>query len=192
MSTEPSTGHNEEGHGIDPSSASLADLSAPPSAAKAAEASMLFDKLFAKSEPTSTVSAPKEIPPPVQKKDEPGETFLRKVAEDAEGHTFQRVANTEDDHAINLPDRFVDTPKEMAVPPPRPKSDDLSQPKTQLAAQVKPTAVDTVVSDQVKAEIQAKVQAAKYAAKPEINFPVRINNLKTQNDQLRARLASLE
>lgn len=192
MSTEPSTGQNEAGHDIDPSSAPPAELATTVSAAKAAEASMLFDKLFAKNEPASTVSAPKEIPPPVLKQDEPGETFVRKVAEDAEGHTFQRVAHTEEDRAVNVPGRFVDTPHEVAVPPPRQTSDTLSPPKTQLAAQVKPTAVDTVVSDQVKAEVQAKVQAAKYAAKPEINFPVRINNLKTQNDQLRARLASLE
>jgi hypothetical protein len=49
-----------------------------------------------------------------------------------------------------------------------------------------------VVSDQVKAQLLAKAKAAKHAAKPELNFPERINNLKTQHDTLRARLASLE
>ncbi len=193
MSTEPSTGQNDSGlDAAPPLDEKAVDLAASTAAAKAAEASKLFDKLFAKNEPASIVSAPKEIPPPVLKKDEPGETFVRKVAEDAEGHTFQRVAHTEEDRAVNVPGRFVDTPHEVAVPPPRQTSDEVSQPKTQLVAQDIPTAVDTVVSDRVKAEIQAKVQAAKYAAKPEINFPVRINNLKTQNDQLRARLESLE
>lgn len=192
MSTEPSTGQNEKDHDIDPKSAPPADLATTVSAAKAAEASMLFDKLFAKNEPASTISVPKETPPPVLKKDEPGETFVRNVAEDAEGHSFQRLAHTEEDHAVNLPGRFVAPPHEVIVPPPRQTSDAIIPPKSQLVAQVISTAVDTVVSDRVKAEIQAKVQTAKNVAKPEINFPVRINNLKTQNDQLRVRLASLE
>ena len=193
MSTEPSTGQNDSGlDAAPPLDEKAVDLAAAAAAAKAAEASKLFDKLFAKNEPTSTVNTPKEIPPPIRHEPETGETFVRKVVHESEDHNFQRVVKTSEEGTLQLPDRLAETQLEAVEISPLRKVDSVSQPKTQLVAQVSPTAVDTVVSDPVKAKIQASVQATKYADKPEINFPVRINNLKTQNDQLRARLESLE
>jgi hypothetical protein len=193
MSTEPSTGQNDSGLETAPQVDEKAvDLAASTAAAKAAEASKLFDKLFAKNEPTSTVNTPKEIPPPIRHEPETGETFVRKVVHESEDHNFQRVVKTSEEGTFQLPDRLAETQSEVAEVTPLRKVDNVSQPKTQLVAQVIPTAVDTVVSDPVRAEIQAKVQLTKYAAKPEINFPARVNNLKTQNEQLRARLESLE
>jgi hypothetical protein len=193
MSTEPSTGQNDSGlDAAPPLDEKAADLAATAAAAKVAEASKLFDKLFAKNEPTSTVKTPKEIPPPIRHEPETGETFVRKVVHESEDHNFQRVVKTAEEGSLQLPDRLAETQPEAVEITPLRKVDSVSQPKTQLVAQVIPTAVDTVVSELVKAKIQASVQATKYADKPEINFPARINNLKTQNDQLRARLESLE
>lgn len=199
MSTEPSTDQHDQGHEAEShSEVTAAETAAGMAAAQAAEASKLFDKLFARNEPVrpvnsiNAVSVPQELPPPIAKQDIAGETFLRKVVTDSEEHSFQRVIKTEDDSAIHLPGRFVDATQDATVPPPHRTSVEVSQPRSELVAQDIPPAVDAVVSDQVKAEIQARVKAAKYAANPEINFPVRINNLKTQNDKLRARLASLE
>lgn len=182
MSTEPTMGENETAETAAPAATAAA------AAAKAAEASKLFDKLFSNTEPEKKVS----IPDAVAKKTEVGETFTRKVVNETDEQTFQRVVQSADDSATPLPDRFVDTHKEVAVPPPLRKAVETIQVKTRPEAQDIPTAVDAVVSDKVKAELLAKAKAAKYAAKPEINFPERVNNLKTQHDQLRARLASLE
>lgn len=182
MSTEPTMGENET------TEAGANAEAAAAAAAKKAEASKLFDKLFSSSEPEKTVSIPKALAP----KAETGETFTRKVVNETDEQTFQRVVQTADDSAPSLPERFVDTPKEVVVPPPIRKTVETIQVKTLPEAQDIPTAVDAVVSDKVKAELLAKAKAAKYAAKPEINFPERVNNLKTQHEQLRARLASLE
>ena len=209
MSTEPTLGHNEHGQTAAPQPDSAAvEVGTPaapkevaPSApsAQAAEAAKLFEKLFANSEPakpspTSTTTAKKsiDIPPPVAKKVDEGETFTRKVSEETEGQSFQRLATVQSDSPIELPPRIASTPQEVAVPPPVHKAVETSPGKTQLKTQDIPTAVDAVVSDQVKAKLLDKVKAAKHAAKPELNFPERINNLKTQHDTLRARLASLE
>jgi hypothetical protein len=178
MSTEPNPGQQQEGQSPDPN--------------KVAEAEKLFDKLFGKTEPANIVNTPPSIPPAVVKQQEAGETFTRKVAEDTEGHTFQRVVKADDDHAVQIPDRVVPTAKELAVPPPRPKAVETSSPKSYPDTQDIPTAVDAVNSDKVKAELLARAKAAKYAAKPELDFPARVNNIKTQNDKLRARLESLE
>jgi hypothetical protein len=209
MSTEPTLGHNEHGQTADPQHDSAAgEVGAPaapkevaPSApsAQAAEAAKLFEKLFANSapanpSPVSTTTAKKsiDIPPPVAKKVEEGETFTRKVSEEAEGQSFQRLAAIQSDNPVELPARMASATPETAVPPPVRKTVETSPGKTQLKTQDIPTAVDAVVSDQVKAKLLDKVKAAKHAAKPELNFPERINNLKTQHDTLRARLASLE
>ncbi len=209
MSTEPTMGHNEHGQTADPQPDSAAvEVGSPaapkevaPSApsAQAAEAAKLFEKLFANSapahsSPASTTTARKsiDIPPPVAKKVEEGETFTRKVTEEAEGQSLQRLATVPSDSPIELPARIASTPQEAVAPPPVRKTVETSPGKTQLKTQDIPTAVDTVVSDQVKAQLLAKAKAAKHAAKPELNFPERINNLKTQHDTLRARLASLE
>lgn len=184
MSTEPTMGENETTE----TAAPAAPAAATASAAKAAEASKLFDKLFSNTEPEKKVSIPNAVAPKVEE----GEIFTRKVVNETDEQTFQRVVQSADDSATPLPDRFVDTPKEVAVPPPLRKAVETIQVKTRPEAQDIPTAVDAVVSDKVKAELLAKAKAAKYAAKPEINFPERVNNLKTQHDQLRARLASLE
>lgn len=178
MSTEPSTGQQQEGQTPDPN--------------KVAEAEKLFDKLFGKTEPANIVSTPPSIPPDVVKHHEAGETFTRKVADDNEDHTFQRVVKGDEDHAIQIPERVVPTAKELAVPPPLSKAVETSTPKSSPETQDIPTAVDAVNSDKVKAELLAKAKAAKYAAKPELDFPARVNNIKTQNDKLRARLESLE
>jgi hypothetical protein len=193
MSTEPSTGQNDSDLDATPPLDEIAvDLAATTAAAKVAEASKLFDKLFAKNEPTSTVNTPKEIPPPIRHEPETGETFVRKMVHESEDHNFQRVVKTAEEGTLQLPERLAEIQPEVTEVKPLRKVDNVSQPKTQLVAQVIPTAVDTIVSVSVKAKIQATEQATKYAAKPEINFPARINNLKTQNDQLRARLESLE
>ena len=209
MSTEPTMGHNEHGQTTDPQTDSTAvevgtpaapkDVATSALSAQTAEAAKLFEKLFANSAPTnpnpaSSTTAKKaiDIPPPIAKKVEEGETFTRKVAEEAEGQSFQRLASVQNDSPIELPARIAGTPQEAVVPPPVRKSAETSPAKTQLKTQDIPTAVDAVVSDQVKAKLLDKVKAAKHAAKPELNFPERINNLKTQHDTLRARLASLE
>lgn len=178
MSTEPSTGQKQEGQTPDPN--------------KVAEAEKLFDKLFGKTEPANIVSTPPSIAPDVVKHHEAGETFTRKVVDDNEDHTFQRVVKGDEDHAIQIPERVVPTAKELAVPPPLSKAVETSKPKSYPETQDIPTAVDAVNSDKVKAELLTKAKAAKYAAKPELDFPARVNNIKTQNDKLRARLESLE
>lgn len=209
MSTEPTMGHNEHGQTSDPQTDSTAGevgtSAAPkevaPSApsAQAAEAAKLFEKLFANStpanpSPASTTTARKsiDIPPPVAKKVEEGETFTRKVTEEAEGQSLQRLATVPSDSPIELPARIVSSPQDAPVPPPVRKTVETSPGKTALKTQDIPTAVDAVVNDQVKAKLLDKVKSARHAAKPELNFPERINNLKTQHDTLRARLASLE
>lgn len=178
MSTEPSTGQQQEGQTPDPN--------------KVAEAEKLFDKLFGKTEPANIVSTPPSIPPDVIKHHEAGEAFTRKVVDDNEDHTFQRVVKGDEDHAVQIPDRVVPTAKELAVPPPLPKAVETSSSKSYPDTQDIPTAVDAVNSDKVKAELLERAKAAKYAAKPELDFPARVNNIKTQNDKLRARLESLE
>jgi hypothetical protein len=205
MSTEPTPGQNEHGHTSDHHpAASAAEVDATTnatnatSAVKAAEASKLFDKLFASSESTTTTTSTTpakkslDIPPPVVKKVETGETFTRKLVDETEEHSFQRVATIHSDSPVELPERFVGTTQEATIPPPLRKIVETSPVKAPLKTQDIPTAVDAVVSEQVKAQILEKVKAAKHAAKPELNFPERINNLKTQHDTLRARLASLE
>ena len=178
MSTEPNPGQEQEGQTPDPN--------------KVAEAEKLFDKLFGKSEPANIVSTPPSIPPAVVKQQEAGETFTRKIADDKEEHTFQRVVKGDEDHAVQIPDRVVPTAKELAVPPPLSKAVETSSSKSYPDTQDIPTAVDAVNSDKVKAELLERAKAAKYAAKPELDFPARVNNIKTQNDKLRARLESLE
>jgi hypothetical protein len=162
MSTEPTTGHQEEGQSPDPN--------------KVADAEKLFDKLFGKSEPANIV----------------GETFTRKIVDGTDEHTFQRVVKGDDDNTGTVPDRYVATAKEVAVPPQHHQTAETSSLKTYPETQDIPTAVDAVSSDKVKAELLAKAKTAKYAAKPEIDFPARVSNIKTQNDKLRARLESLE
>ena len=207
MSTNPSLNHNEQVQPATPQPESVAieggtteaPKQATPSApsARTAEADKLFEKLFANSSsafPAETASANKsvQIPSPVAKKIEAGETFTRKVADDAEVYSFQRIATEQSDCHLQQPDRIVDSSQESAVPPPLRKTVETSAGKTRLKTQDKPTDVDTFVSDPVKAQLLDKVKAAKHANKPELNFPERINNLKTQHDTLRARLAKLE
>lgn len=177
MSTEPTTGQHEENQPSDP---------------KVAEASKLFDKLFSKIEPAKIVSGPASLPQAVSKEVEAGETFTRKVTTDSDDHSFQRVVSGADDETVKVPDRFVNDSKESAVPPSIQKTADTPSIKTHLEAQDIPTSVDAVESETVKAQLLAKAKAAKYAAKPVIDFPARVSNIKTQNDKLRARLESLE
>lgn len=199
MSTEPIVGENESAPSTDPhTAAAVPEVGkvAAATAAQKAEAAKLFEKLFANSAPSTTspttLKKTVDIPPPVVKEVAAGETFTRKVADDAEAQSFQRIATAKSDGAIELPERFVEPPQEVSVPPPLQKNVEPSPVQTKLRTQDIPSAVDAVVSDQVKAEVLAKVKAAKKVTQPELNFPARINNLKTQHDTLRARLASLE
>jgi len=180
MSTEPTTGHQEEGQSPDPN--------------KVADAEKLFDKLFGKSEPAKIVGTPPNIPPVVVKQHEDGETFTRKIVDDADAdeHTFQRVVKGDDDNTVDVPDRYVATAKEVAVPPQHHQTAETSSLKNYPTTQDIPAAVDAVSSDKVKAELLAQAKNTKYAAKPVIDFPARVSNIKTQNDKLRARLESLE
>jgi hypothetical protein len=162
MSTEPTTGHQEEGQSPDPN--------------KVADAEKLFDKLFGKSEPANIV----------------GETFTRKIVDGTDEHTFQRVVKGDDDNTGNVPDRYVATAKEVAVPPQHHQTAETSSLTNYPTTQDIATAVDAVSSDKVKAELLAQAKNAKYTAKPVIDFPARVSNIKTQNDKLRARLESLE
>jgi hypothetical protein len=178
MSTEPTAGHQQEGQSPDPN--------------KVAQAEKLFDKLFGKTEPANIVSTPPSIPPDVVKQHEAGETFTRKVVDDAKDNNFQRVVKGDEHHATPIPDNFVHTDKELAVPPPLHKAVETSWLKSFAETQDIPTSVDAVNSDKVKEELLAKAKAVKNTAKLEIDFPARVNNIKTQNDKLRARLESLE
>ena len=177
MSTEPTTGQNEEGQASDP---------------KVSEASKLFDKLFSKIETANIVSPPASLPQALANEAETGETFVRKVVNESDEHTFQRLVSDADDSTVKIPDRFENTPNEVEVPPPLQKAVETAPHKTQPAAQDIPTSVDAVKSDTVKAELLAKAKAAQHAAKPVIDFPARVSNIKTQNDKIRARLESLE
>ena len=205
MRTEPDTGELEEGSSAEPHadavttgmSAGVAavvtvDMADGAAVAKVSEASKLFDQLFPQSAPTNTHSIPAELPLPVNQKAAAGETFIRKADDDSDEKNFQRVVKLADDGAVILPGQFVEAPADAAVAPTLRKSDDATKPQTPSGAQVIPASVDAVMSVKVKAELLAQEKAAKHAAKPEINFPARVNNLKTQHDQLRARLASLE
>ena len=193
MSTEPATGQKEEGQSSDPNTAAkAADIAATSADPKVSEVSKLFDKLFSKNEPTKIVSVPADLPQAVSNEAEPSETFVRKVVNESDEHTFQRLVSDTDDSTVKIPDRFENTPNEVAVPPPLQKAVETAPHKTQLAAQDIPTSVDAVKSDTVKAELLAKAKAAQHAAKPVIDFPERVSNIKTQNDKIRARLESLE
>jgi len=201
MRTEPDTGELEEGSSAEPhadavttgmSAGVTVGVADGAAVAKVSEASKLFDQLFPQSGPTNTHSISAELPLPVNQKAAAGETFIRKADDDSDEKTFQRVVKLADDGAVILPGQFVEAPADAAVAPTLRKSDDATKPQAPSGAQVIPASVDAVMSVKVKAELLAQEKAAKHAAKPEINFPARVNNLKTQHDQLRARLASLE
>ncbi len=177
MSTEPTKGENEEGQSADP---------------KVSDTSKLLDKLFSKSEPANIISVPASRNHAVTHQTEAGETFVRKVVNDSDEQTFQRLVSGADDSAAKVPDRIVNTPHEVAVPPPLHEAVETTPIKTYLNAQDIPTAVDAVESETVKAELLAEATAANHAAKPVIDFPARVSNIKTQNEKIRVRLESLE
>ena len=143
-------------------------------------------------EPANIISVPASLNHAVTNHVEPSETFVRKVVNDSDEQTFQRLVSGADDSTVKVPDRIVNTPHEVAVPPPLHEAVETTPIKTYLNAQDIPTAVDAVTSETVKAQLLAKAKAAKNAAMPEIDFPARVNNIKSQHQQLRARLEYLE
>jgi hypothetical protein len=166
-----------------------------------------------KSDRAHTVSLPEGSNNAVGKKGEVGEPSIRKVVADKDEHPVEHVVmgdgvskspeKTADNYAkednfkgyqgaADAPDRFVDQPKEAAVPPPLRNSVDITKLETQLEPQEIPTAVEAIEDDGLKDELLARARAAKHAPQPEMNFPARVINLKIQNDKLRTRLESLE
>ena len=143
-------------------------------------------------EPANIISVPASLNHAVTNQAEPSETFVRKVVNDSDEQTFQRLVSGADDSAVKVPDRIVNTPHEVAVPPPLHEAVETTPIKTHLDAQDIPTAVDAVESEMVKVELLAEATAAMYDAKPVIDFPARVSNIKTQNDKIRVRLESLE
>jgi hypothetical protein len=193
MRTDPEMGELEDGQSAESNSvedsAKLADGPVDP---KVSEASKLFDKLFSQSPAESSEHVSAALPPPLAQTPEAGTTFIRKAGEDSHEHAIPQAFQGDEAAELNLPDRVAKKSEEVAVPPAPFKSDEAIRPQSPTSPQDIPASVDAVSSAKVKAELLAKAKAARYADKPEVNFPVRLNNLKTQHDQLRARLASLE
>ncbi len=166
-----------------------------------------------KSDRAHTVSMPEGTNNAIGKKGEAGEPSIRKVVADPDEHPVEHVVMGEGvskapeqttdiyakedvfkgyQSAADAPDRFVDVPKEAAVPPPLRNSVDITKLETHLESQEIPTAVEAIEDDGLKDELLARARAAKHSPQPEMNFPARVINLKIQNDKLRTRLESLE
>ena len=171
------------------------------------------EPLIIKSDRAHTVSMPEGTNNAVGKKGEAGEPSIRKVVADPDEHPVEHVVmgegvskapeKTADNYAkednfkvyqgvADAADRFVDAPKEAAVPPPLRNAIDITKLKTHLESQDNRTAVEAIEDDGLKAELLARARAAKNSDQPEMNFPARVINLKIQNDKLRTRLESLE
>jgi hypothetical protein len=171
------------------------------------------EPLIIKSDRAHTVSMPEGTNNAIGKKGEAGEPSIRKVVADPDDHPVEHVVmgegvskapeKTADNYAkednfkgyqgvADAPDRFVDAPKEAAVPPPLRNGIDITKLETHLESQDIPTAADAIENDGLKDELLARARAAKNSAQPEMNFPARVINLKIQNDKLRTRLESLE
>jgi hypothetical protein len=171
------------------------------------------EPLIIKSDRAHTVSIPEGTNMAVGKKGEVGEPSIRKVIADSDEHAVENivmdggVSKSPDQNSDNMahdpnykgfqsaaeiPDRFVDNPKEVAVPPPLRKSLDVTALETDLKTQDIETGVDAKESDVAKEAPLAQVAAPQYAPEPEMNFPARVINIKIENDKLRGRLDSLE
>lgn len=91
------------------------------------------------------------------------------------------------------PDRFIAQPKEAPVPPLVKKSIDVSQLESVLKSKASETGVDTTSNESEKQAAKPATQVASAAeSMPEMNFPARVIKVKIENDQVRARLESLE
>jgi hypothetical protein len=193
LRTDPEMGELEDGHSAESNSvedsAKLADGSVDP---KVSEASKLFDKLFSQSPAENSEHVSAALPPPLAQTPEAGTTFIRKAGDDSHEHATPQTFKREEAAELNLPDRIAKESEEAAVAPALLKSIEAIRSQLPTGPQDIPASVDAVMSVKKKAELLVQESAAKHAAKPAINFPERVNNLKTQHDQLRARLASLE
>jgi hypothetical protein len=171
------------------------------------------EPLIIKSDRAHTVSMPEGTNNAIGKKGEAGDPSIRKVVADPDDHPVEHMVmgegvskapeKTADNYAkednfkgyqglADAADRFVDAPKDAAVPPPLRRSIDITKLKTHLASQDTSTAVETMEGDGLKDELIARARAAKNSDQPEMNFPARVINLKIQNDKLRNRLENLE
>lgn len=171
------------------------------------------EPLIIKSDRAHTVSMPEGTNNAIGKKGEAGDPSIRKVVADPDDHPVEHMVmgegvskapeKTADNYAkednfkgyqgvADAADRFVDAPKDAAVPPPLRRSIDITKLKTLLASQDTSTAVEAMEGDGLKDELIARARAAKNSDQPEMNFPARVINLKIQNDKLRNRLENLE
>jgi hypothetical protein len=171
------------------------------------------EPLIIKSDRAHTVSMPEGTNNAIGKKGEAGDPSIRKVVADPDDHPVEHMVMGEgvskapekiaDNYAkednfkgyqgvADAADRFVDAPKDAAVPPPLRRSIDITKLKTHLASQDTSTAVEAMEGDGLKDELIARARAAKNSDQPEMNFPARVINLKIQNDKLRNRLENLE
>jgi hypothetical protein len=171
------------------------------------------EPLIIKSDRAHTVSMPEGTNNAIGKKGEAGDPSIRKVVADPDDHPVEHMVmgegvskapeKTADNYAkednfkgyqgvADAADRFVDAPKDAAVPPPLRRSIDITKLKTHLASQDTSTAVEAMEGDALKDELIARARAAKNSDQPEMNFPARVINLKIQNDKLRNRLENLE
>lgn len=171
------------------------------------------EPLIIKSDRAHTVSMPEGTNNAIGKKGEAGDPSIRKVVADPDDHPVEHMVmgegvskapeKTADNYAkednfkgyqgvADAADRFVDAPKDAAVPPPLRRSIDITKLKTHLASQDTSTPVEAMEGDGLKDELIARARAAKNSDQPEMNFPARVINLKIQNDKLRNRLENLE
>jgi len=171
------------------------------------------EPLIIKSDRAHTVSMPEGTNMAVGKKGEVGEPSIRKVLADSENHAAENIVMAggvskspdqssidmaHDDNfkgyqsVVDIPDRFVDNPKDAVVPPPLKKTLDVSILDKVLKTQDIDTGVDAVKSDVAIEAPLAKVAEPQYAPEPEMNFPARVINIKIENDKLRSRLDGLE
>jgi hypothetical protein len=171
------------------------------------------EPLIIKSDRAHTVSMPDGTNMALAKKGEVGEPSIRKVLADSEEHAAenivmdggvskspaQELVNMAHDanykgyqSAADVPDRFVDNPKEVAVPPPLRKTLDVTILDKVLKTQDIETGADAIESDAAEEAPLAKVAEPQYEPEPEMNFPARVINIKIENNKLRARLDGLE
>lgn len=202
MSMEPPMGESEQSLAAELNPiAPAADIATPAisddsaKAAKAAEASKLFDKLFSNSDSekqantavrSSTASAPAEA-----KKAQTGEDLIVEAGKDLANDVFHPVVKSAQDSTSGFPYLFVDKPIDIAATTIR-KADGNIQPQNYSEAQDIPSSVDSVKSDTLKEGLLARAKALIFDGKPKVNFPERVSNIKTQHVKLRSRLANLE
>ncbi len=119
----------------------------------------------------------------------------------AKGETYkghQNVADAEENikgyqSAADVPDRFVDVPRDVPIPPATSRPLEVTQLEKVSEIKDEPVGADTVAkTEEILAAIAADIPSAAAEPMPEMNFPARVIKVKIENDLVRVRLDKLE